>query len=76
MELIASIILIAITWIIVKAPSHTAHNRTCPPGMRADWTQMGVDRVNGMSQRDIDIKFNRGGYDVPNDIHTTPARKR
>mgnify|MGYP006996785132 CR=1 FL=1 len=76
MELIASIILIAITWAIIKAPSHEAHNRLCPPGKRLDYTQMGVDRSNGMSKRDIDIKTNNGGYDVPNDIHTTPARKR
>jgi hypothetical protein len=76
MELIASIVLIAITWAVIKAPSHEAHNRLCPPGKRLDYTQMGVDRSNGMSQRDIDIKTNNGGYDVPNDIHTTPARKR
>lgn len=66
METLLSIILIiACVW-YVKAPSHKAHNRTCPPGYRADWTQMGVDRANGMSQRDIDIKFNNGGYDIPN----------
>jgi hypothetical protein len=76
MELIASIILIAITWAVIKAPSHEAHNRLCPPGKRLDYTQMGVDRSNGMSQRDIDIKTNNGGYDVPNNIHTTPAKKR
>lgn len=76
MELIASIILIAITWAVIKAPSHEAHNRLCPPGKRLDYTQMGVERSNGMSQRDIDIKTNNGGYDVPNNIHTTPAKKR
>jgi hypothetical protein len=73
MGLIASIILICV---VIKAPSHRAHNRLCPPGKRLDYTQMGVDRSNGMSQRDIDIKTNNGRYDVPNDIHTTPARKR
>ena len=39
MELIASIILIAITWAVIKAPSHEAHNRLCPPGKRLDYTQ-------------------------------------
>lgn len=74
MELIASIIFIAITWAIIKAPSYAAHNRLCPPGKTLDYQQMDVDRVNGLSQRDIDIKTNNGGYDVP-DIHTTSAKK-
>lgn len=76
METLVSIILIIVFIYILKKPSHDAHNRLCPPGKRLDYTQMGVDRSNGMSQRDIDIKTNNGGYDVPNDIHTTPARKR
>lgn len=66
MEIFLSIIfIIACVW-YVKRPSHEAHNRICPPGTQPDWTQMGADRVNGMSQRDIDIKFNNGGYDIPN----------
>lgn len=76
METLIAIILIIVFVYLYKKPSSTAHNRLCPPGKRLDYTQMGVDRSNGMSQRDIDIKINNGGYDVPNDIHTTPARKK
>ena len=65
METLVSIILIIGFIYILKKPSHDAHNRLCPPGKRLDYTQMGVDRSNGMSQRDIDIKTNNGGYDVP-----------
>lgn len=72
--LLCIIFIIACVW-YVKHPSNKAHNRTCPPGMRADWNQMNMDRINGKSQRDIDIKFNQGGYDVPNDIHTSPKKK-
>lgn len=68
MELILSVILCIVIYAIVKAPSHNAHNRTCPPGKRADWQKMSLDRINGMSQRDIDIKFCNGGYDIPDDI--------
>ena len=65
METLVSIILIIGFIYILKKPSHDAHNRLCPPGKRLDYTQMGVDRSNGMSQRDIDIKTNNGGYDIP-----------
>lgn len=65
METLVSIILIIGFIYILKKPSHDAHNRLCPPGKRLDYTQMGVDRSNSMSQRDIDIKTNNGGYDIP-----------
>lgn len=66
MEIIASIIFIAIVYIISKAPEWKAHNRLCPLGKRLDVEQMNYDRtVNHMSNRDICIKQNRGGYDIP-----------
>ena len=66
MEFFACIILIAVMYIIFKAPEWKANNRVSPPGMKTDWKKMSEDRIlNGMSQRDIYKKQNQGGYDVP-----------
>lgn len=66
-EFWAAIIIIGICYIICKAPSWEAHNRTSPEGKCTDWGQMNMDRTNGKSKREIDMKFNRGGYDVKAD---------
>ena len=66
MEFFACIILIAVMYIICKAPEWRANNRVSPPGMKTDWKKMSEDRIlNGMSQRDIYKKQSQGGYDVP-----------
>lgn len=66
MEFYACIILIAVMYIICKAPEWKANNRTTPPGMKTDWGKMSEDRIlKGMSQRDIYKKQCQGGYDVP-----------
>lgn len=72
MELIVSIILIVVMYVIYKAPEWKANNRLSPPGKKTDWGAMSYDRtVKGMSNRDIYIKQNNGGYDIPNQSKKT-----
>ena len=65
MELILSIIMIIVVYVFVKYPSWKADNRTSPPGKKTDWNEMNMDGMRGMSNRDINKKFNAGGYDIP-----------
>ena len=65
MELILSIIIIIVAIIFVKYPSWKADNRMSPPGKKTDWSEMNMDGMRGMSNRDINKKFNAGGYDIP-----------
>ena len=65
MEFFACVILIAVMYIICKAPEWKASNRVSSPGMKTDWQAMSNDRIfKGMSNRDIYFKQNRGGYDI------------
>lgn len=59
------LILVIIFVVIIKWPSWKAHNRTCPPGMKANWQQMSLDSINGTPQSEIDRRFVNGWYDIP-----------
>lgn len=74
-EVLSAITLIGITYVLVKLPEWKAHNRVSPHGKCTDWMQISSDRTNGMSQRDIDIKFNNGGYDIKADEYGCPDRE-
>lgn len=66
MEIFASIGLIIFMIWLCKKDEWKADRRTPPPGMKTDWGAMSNDRtLKGMSNRDIAIKQNQGGYDVP-----------
>lgn len=62
---IYSVLVIIAVWVLWKWPSWKSHNRTCPPGMKADWQRMSLDNMNGVSQREIDRRFVNGWYDIP-----------
>ena len=66
MEFFLSIGLIIVVYVICKAPEWKANNRTTPPGKQIDYSAIQNDRIlKGMSNRDIAIKKNQGGYDIP-----------
>lgn len=66
MEFFACIILIAVMYIICKAPEWKATNRVLPPGKEIDHGAIVNDMIlKGYSNRDVAIKKNQGGYDVP-----------
>ena len=66
MEFFLSIGLIIVVYVLCKMPEWKAQNRVSPPGMKTDWQAMSNDRIlKGMSNRDIYIKQNQGGYDIP-----------
>ena len=74
LEFLIGLFIIVVVYYVIKKPSWTAHNRTSPDGMCTDWGKMSMDRTNGMSQRDVNIKFNNGGYDVKATKIGTPDR--
>lgn len=66
MEFFACIALIAFTIWLCKKDEWKANNRTTPPGKQIDYSAIQNDRIlKGYSNRDVAIKKNQGGYDIP-----------
>lgn len=66
MEIFASIGLIVLVIWLCNKDERKALKRQTPPGYQIDYKAMQNDRtLKGMSNRDIAIKQNKGGYDVP-----------
>lgn len=66
MEFFLSIGLIVFVVWLCKKDEWKANNRTTPPGKQIDYQAIQNDRIlKGYSNRDVAIKKNKGGYDVP-----------
>lgn len=66
MEFFLTIGLIVFVVWLCKKDEWKANNRTTPPGKQIDYKAIQNDRIlNGYSNRDVAIKKNKGGYDVP-----------
>lgn len=66
MEFFMTIGLIIFIYVICKAPEWKANNRIPPAGYEIDHGKVVDDMIlKGMSNRDVAIKKNQGGYDVP-----------
>lgn len=66
MEFFLTIGMIIFVYVMCKAPEWKANNRTTPPGMQIDYSAIQNDRIlKGYNNRDVAIKKNQGGYDVP-----------
>lgn len=75
METLLCIIALVTAYIYIKYPGWKAHNRLSPPGKTTDYMQMTLDRtIRGMKQREVDNKFNNGGYDVEADKYKCPKK--
>jgi len=59
------IIVVAIFYGISKSTDYKFSNRVSPPGYKTDYAAFNSDLANGMSKEDIKKKFNKGGYDIP-----------
>lgn len=65
-EMFIGLIMIGVVYIIIKLPEWRSNYRLPEEGKHMDFEKINIDRANGMTQRDIDIKTNKGGYDVGN----------
>lgn len=66
MEFFLTIGMIIFMYVLCKLPEWKANNRTTPPGKQIDYSAIQNDRIlKGYSNRDVAIKKNQGGYDVP-----------
>ena len=66
MEFFACIALIVFMVWLCNKDEWKANNRTTPPGKQIDYRAIQNDRIlKGYSNRDVAIKKNQGGYDIP-----------
>lgn len=65
MIIMTIILFIIVMYIIFKIPEWKACNRMPPPGKKTDWDGIIKDKNKGMSNTEVYVKMNKGGYDVP-----------
>lgn len=64
MNTLGGIIGIIILYVLCKYPEWRADRSMPPEGYKTDWQRMNMDRIRGMSEREINNKLADGGYDI------------